>query len=53
VAQKRTFGVLSPCPVLKEELLHGAQVKMPPQCGTFKEAQQARMSGEAHPQLEL
>ncbi len=33
-----------------EELLHGAQVKMPPQYGTFKEAQRARLSGEAHSQ---
>jgi hypothetical protein len=35
-----------------EELLHGAKVKMPPQYGTFKEAQRARM-GAAHPQLDL
>ncbi len=29
-----------------EELLHGAEVKMPPQYGTFKEAQRARRSEE-------
>ncbi len=36
-----------------EELLHGAEVKMPPQYGTFKEAQRVRMHGPEHPQLEL
>jgi hypothetical protein len=35
-----------------EELLHGAEVKMLPQYGTFKEAQRARMGGE-HPQLDF
>ncbi len=35
-----------------EELLHGTEVKMPPQHGTFKEAQRVRMGGE-HPQLDL
>jgi site-specific DNA-methyltransferase (adenine-specific) len=35
-----------------EELLHGTEVKMPPQYETFKEAQRARMGG-AHPQLDL
>jgi len=36
-----------------EELLHGAEIKMPPQYGTFKEAQRVRASGEAHPQFDL
>lgn len=36
-----------------EELLHGAEVKMPPQYGTFKEAQRVRMQGQEHPQLDL
>lgn len=36
-----------------EELLHGAEVKMPPQYGTFKEAQRVRLQGPEHPQLEL
>jgi site-specific DNA-methyltransferase (adenine-specific) len=36
-----------------EELLHGAEIKMPPQHGTFKEAQQVRMQEPVHPQLEL
>jgi DNA modification methylase len=36
-----------------EELLHSAQVKMPPQYGTFKEAQQVQASGGPHPQLEF
>lgn len=35
------------------ELLHGAEVKMPPQYGTFKEAQRVRASGSEHPQLDL
>jgi site-specific DNA-methyltransferase (adenine-specific) len=36
-----------------EELLHGAEVRMPPQYGTFKEAQRVRMQGPEHPQLDL
>ncbi len=36
-----------------EELLHGAEIKMPPQYGTFKEAQRVRMQGPEHPQLDL
>jgi site-specific DNA-methyltransferase (adenine-specific) len=36
-----------------EELLHGAEIKMPPQYGTFKEAQRVRMQGEEHPQLDF
>jgi site-specific DNA-methyltransferase (adenine-specific) len=35
------------------ELLHGAEVKMPPQYGTFKEAPQVQMQGAESPQLEL
>jgi hypothetical protein len=31
----------------------GAEIKMPPQYGTFKEAQRVRMQGTEHPQLEL
>ncbi len=36
-----------------ESLLHGAGVKMPPQHGTFKEAQRVRPQEVAHPQFEL
>jgi hypothetical protein len=36
-----------------EELLHGAEIKMPPQYGTFKEAQRVRLQGPEHPQLDL
>jgi DNA modification methylase len=36
-----------------EELLHGAEVKMPQQYGTFKEAQRVRMQGPEHPQLDF
>ena len=37
-----------------EDLLHGGEVKMQPQYGTFfMEATRARMGGEAHPQLDL
>lgn len=36
-----------------EELLHGKQVQMPPQYGTFKEAQRVRMQGPEHPRLDL
>lgn len=36
-----------------EELLHGGGVKMPPQHGTFKEAQQVRQQGPDHPQFAL
>jgi site-specific DNA-methyltransferase (adenine-specific) len=36
-----------------EGLLHGAEVKMPPQYGTFNEAQRVHLSGGAHPQLDL
>jgi site-specific DNA-methyltransferase (adenine-specific) len=35
------------------KLLHGANVKMPPQHGTFKEAQRARLQGPEHPQFAL
>jgi len=36
-----------------EELLHGAEVKMPPQHGTFKEAQRVREAGAEHPRFDL
>lgn len=36
-----------------EELLHGTGVKMPPQHGTFKEAQKVLTQAESHPQFEL
>jgi site-specific DNA-methyltransferase (adenine-specific) len=36
-----------------EELLHGAQVKMPPQRGTFREAQRARAQEPDHLRLDL
>jgi site-specific DNA-methyltransferase (adenine-specific) len=36
-----------------EELLHGAEIKMPPQYGTFKEAQRVRTQGPEHPRLDL
>lgn len=36
-----------------EQLLHGEEVQMPPQHGTFKEARRARLSGEAPPQLDF
>ncbi len=36
-----------------DELLHGAGVKMPPQHGTFKEAQKVQEPVSAHPQFEL
>ena len=36
-----------------EELLHGAEIKMPPQHGTFKEAQRVRMQGPEQSQLDL
>jgi hypothetical protein len=32
-----------------EDLLHGAEVKMPPQYSTFKEARRARMGGKHIP----
>lgn len=35
------------------ELLRGAEIEMPPQHGTFKEAQRVRQSGTDHPQLDL
>ena len=35
-----------------EELLHGAGVKMPPQHGTFKEAQKVQQASD-HPQFVL
>jgi site-specific DNA-methyltransferase (adenine-specific) len=35
------------------DLLHGAEVKMPPQYVTFKEAQRARLQEPEHPQLDL
>jgi hypothetical protein len=31
----------------KDELLHGAEVKMPPQFGTFKQAQKVDKQSEA------
>jgi hypothetical protein len=43
-------------PILREyieELLHGAQVKMPPQHGTFREAQKARAQEPDHLRLDL
>ncbi len=36
-----------------EELLHGAKVKVPPQYGTFKEAQRARLRGSEQDQRDL
>ena len=36
-----------------EELLHGTEIKMPPQYSTFKEVQRVRMQGLEHPQLDL
>jgi site-specific DNA-methyltransferase (adenine-specific) len=36
-----------------EELLHGGGIKMPPQHGTFKEAQRIRAQGADSPQLEV
>jgi site-specific DNA-methyltransferase (adenine-specific) len=36
-----------------EQLLHGARVEMPPQHGTFREAQRARMQESEHLQLDL
>src|SRR5215203_5237930 len=36
-----------------EQLLHGAQVQMPPQHGTFKEAQRARAQEPDHLRLDL
>ncbi len=36
-----------------EDLLHGARVQMPPQHGTFKEAQQVRQAASDHLQLDL
>lgn len=36
-----------------EELLHGAQVRMPPQHGTFKEARRVRMDAEEALRLDL
>jgi hypothetical protein len=36
-----------------EELLHGAQVKMSPQHGTFREAQKARVQEPDHLRLDL
>lgn len=36
-----------------EDLLHGAELKMPPQHGTFKEAQRVRANAEEHPSLDL
>jgi hypothetical protein len=36
-----------------KELLHGTEVKMPPQYGTLNEAQRVHLSGGAHPQLDL
>jgi site-specific DNA-methyltransferase (adenine-specific) len=36
-----------------EQLLHGAQVAMPPQHGTFREAQRARAQEPDHLRLDL
>lgn len=36
-----------------EELLHGAEIKMPPQHATFKEAERVRSQADEHPRLEL
>jgi hypothetical protein len=36
-----------------EQLLHGAQVEMPPQHGTFREAQRARAQEPDHLRLDL
>ena len=36
-----------------EELLHGAEVKMPPQFGTFKQAQRVQQSTHEQPELGL
>jgi hypothetical protein len=36
-----------------EELPHGAEIKMPPQCGTFKEAQRVPMQEADHLRLDL
>jgi len=35
------------------ELLHGAKIDMPPQYGTFKQAQKAKQDGAEQPQLEM
>jgi hypothetical protein len=36
-----------------EQLLHGGQIDMPPQHGTFREAQRARMQESEHLQLDF
>ncbi len=36
-----------------EELLHGAEVKMPPQFGTFKQAQRVHQRDAEQPELEF
>jgi hypothetical protein len=36
-----------------EDLLRGAEVRMPPQYGTVTEARRARMGEQAHPQPDL
>ncbi len=36
-----------------EQLLHDAEVQMPPQHGTFREASRVEVQGPEHPQLEL
>ena len=36
-----------------EELLHGAEVRMPPQHGTFREAHRARAQEPDHLRLDL
>jgi hypothetical protein len=36
-----------------EELLHSAEVKMPPQFGTFKQAQRVQQADAAQPELDL
>ncbi len=36
-----------------EELLHNAEVKMPPQFGTFRQAQRVKQPGAEQPELGL
>jgi hypothetical protein len=38
---------------LSDELLHGAEVKMPPQFGTFKQAQRVQQTDHEQAELEL
>lgn len=39
--------------ITTEELLHGAEVKMPPQFGTFKQAQRVQQSDAQQPELDM